>query len=301
MPDMDNPSPEATPSITFVTCIETGVLEHEVLLMADSLRRFGGRFAQCPIIALTPREVIVPLRSETRKELDRLGVSLVQRNIGHRYEELDRHHDRDMLICAEEHGPISTGPDSVFDSFWERLSEIIGVPFDQLPWVTAAATGRKIRIYFNSGVFRYRTGTDVEDTYLKTFEDVLDGRVVPKNDPSIFVHEQIALALTVARMRLNFLELEPGYNFHTESVFEELCPISQYKDVTLFHYHRGLRGDYRPKLIAQLRAVYPELADLVESHGPPTRLPKYRALPLRVVSEFRKMREKRFVRSCARV
>jgi hypothetical protein len=85
MSTMDSPSPEVTPSIKFISCIATGVLEHEALLMVDSLRRFGGRFAQCPIIALTPREVIVPLRPETRKTLDRLGVTLVQRNIGHRY------------------------------------------------------------------------------------------------------------------------------------------------------------------------------------------------------------------------
>ena len=216
-------------------------------------------------------------------------------------EEFDRHPERDMLICVEEQGPVSTGPDSVFDSFWERLSAIIGVPFSELPWVTAPASRKKIRIYFNSGVFRYRTGTDFEDIYLKTFEDVLDGRVIPKNDPSIFLHEQIALALTVARMRLNFLELEPGYNFHTEPSYEELCPISQYKDATFFHYHRGLRSDYRPKLIAQLRENFPELAALVESHGAPTRLPKYRALPLRVVTEMRKIREKRFVQTCERV
>jgi hypothetical protein len=338
MPSTDNLAAEPTPSITFITCIETGVLEHEVVLMVASLRRFGGRFAQCPILALTPREVIVPLRPETRKALDELGVTLVQRNIGHRYrwwnfmnkptalvmvrpliktkyvvwidgdilvarppEELDRHHDKDMLACVEDQGPVSTGPDSELDSFWERLSGLIGVPFDQLPWVTAPATGHKIRIYFNSGLYRYRVGTDFEDLNLKTCEALLDSRLVPKNDPSIFLYEQISLGLTVARMRMNFLELEPGYNFHTEPSYEKFCPISRYKDATLFHYHRGLRTDYRPKLIAQLRAVYPELADLVESHGPHRRPPKYRAFPLRVVFEFRKMREKRFVQSCARV
>jgi hypothetical protein len=32
-------------------------------------------------------------------------------------EELDRHHERDILICVEEQGPISTGPEPPFDSF----------------------------------------------------------------------------------------------------------------------------------------------------------------------------------------
>ena len=324
--------------MTIVTCIETGVLEHEVTLMVATLRRFGGRFAHCPVLALTPREVIVSLRSGTRKALDDLGVTLVQRNLRHRYrwwnfinkptslilarpliktehavwldgdilvarppEELARHPDRDFLICTEEQGPVSNGPGSPFDMFWARLSEIIGVPFDQLPWVTAPVSREKIRIYFNSGVFRYRTGTDFEAVYLKTFEDVLDGRVVPKNDPSIFLHEQISLSLTVARMGLNFLELDPGYNFHIEPSYESIYPVSGYQDATLFHYHRGLRGEYRPKLIAHLRGVYPALADLVEAYGPPIRLPRYTALPTRVVYELRKRREQKFVESCARV
>ena len=338
MPAADTLTEHETPSITFITCIESGILEHEVLLMVETLRRFGGRFAHCPLIALTPREVIVPLKPSSRLALDRLGVQLVQQNVRHRYrwwnfmnkptalilarpliktkyavwidgdilvarppEELDRHHDSEMLGCVEEQGPVSTGPESPCDSFWEKLSAIIGVPFDQLPWVTAPISRKKLRIYFNSGLYRYRTGTDFEALNLKTIEDLLDARVVPKDDPSIFLHEQISLGLTVARMGLKYHELELGYNFHTEPQYEPMYPVSAYKDATLFHYHRGLRGEYRPKLIEQLRADFPELAEMVESHGPYTKLPKYRALPSRVVYEMRKIRGKRFLQSCARV
>ena len=41
--------------ITFVCCVESGSLESQTIRMVESLRRYGGKFANAPVIAVTPR------------------------------------------------------------------------------------------------------------------------------------------------------------------------------------------------------------------------------------------------------
>src|SRR5262245_5661771 len=61
---------------TIVTCIEAGPLEAQVLMLAESLRAFGGDWAKTDVIAVKPRRgpSIAP---HTRRELKRLGVEFI--------------------------------------------------------------------------------------------------------------------------------------------------------------------------------------------------------------------------------
>src|SRR5262245_25718280 len=59
--------------ITFVTCVESGPLETQVIRMVESLRRFGGSYAACPVWAIKPR-FGPPVGRRTRQAFDRLGV-----------------------------------------------------------------------------------------------------------------------------------------------------------------------------------------------------------------------------------
>ena len=72
------------PPITFVTCVESGPLELQVLRMVESLRTFGGRYADCPVWAVKPR-FGPPLSKTTREQFDRLGIEFhkTQRNDPH--------------------------------------------------------------------------------------------------------------------------------------------------------------------------------------------------------------------------
>src|SRR5438552_2582969 len=66
-----------TPAITFVTCVESGPLEAQVLRMVESLRRFGGAYAECAVWAIKPR-FGPPVSRNTRGEFARLGVDYRQ-------------------------------------------------------------------------------------------------------------------------------------------------------------------------------------------------------------------------------
>src|SRR5262245_5794489 len=52
------------PLVAVVFCVEPGRLESEACLLVESIRQFGGRFANAPLYAVQPRHVD-PLRPET--------------------------------------------------------------------------------------------------------------------------------------------------------------------------------------------------------------------------------------------
>ena len=60
------------PSIAFVTCIEPGILERQVVNLLASIRRLGSPFSDAEFHAIKPRLGPGP-RRQTLAELERLG------------------------------------------------------------------------------------------------------------------------------------------------------------------------------------------------------------------------------------
>src|SRR5580700_3984300 len=63
---------------TFVCCVESGGLESQTIRMVRSLRQHGGRVADAPIIAVTPR-FGPPLSKNTTQVFNRLNVTHIRR------------------------------------------------------------------------------------------------------------------------------------------------------------------------------------------------------------------------------
>src|SRR5262245_11711290 len=92
------------PPITFVTCVESGPLESQVLRMVESLRRFGGAYADCPLWAIKPRWG-PPVNRHTRRELDRLGVEFRRTNRTDPHDWYAYINKTRALILAEKEAP----------------------------------------------------------------------------------------------------------------------------------------------------------------------------------------------------
>ena len=60
--------------ITFVCCVESGFLESQTLIMIESLRRWGGKYKDLPILAITPRSA-PPLSKLTNEKLSHFNVT----------------------------------------------------------------------------------------------------------------------------------------------------------------------------------------------------------------------------------
>ena len=62
--------------ITYLICVEANRLEPQARLLCESIRTFGGRYGQAPILAISPRPHLA-LGPEARAHLEALGVTYV--------------------------------------------------------------------------------------------------------------------------------------------------------------------------------------------------------------------------------
>jgi hypothetical protein len=178
-----------SPDVGFVACIEGGVLEAQTLLLFESIRLYGGRFAGCAAYALSPR-VGHAISAEARRRLDELGVHYSDAVLntecpeygsanrvaaaahveeGHRHEFLVVL-DSDTLILREPDefllppgmdvalrpvdlkGMCTAGPGDPFDGYWRDLCRCCGVDYEQIPWVESFVDRQRVKASYNGGL-----------------------------------------------------------------------------------------------------------------------------------------------------
>jgi hypothetical protein len=291
----------ATPAnTTFVCCIEPGALEPMTLRLLESLRRHGGRFAEARFIACQPR-LGPPLSRSTRQRLKELNgefsyiwrprkfgwyhylnkaAALVQLNSSITTEWvtfLDSDtliareplefvaDDVDFLACAPDDGLVgSRGPDDLWDATWMRIFKILNLDPAEVPFIQEHNTGKRIRLYFNSGAFSYRKETGFARNYLNSVMRILEENI---GFPEFHEHytDQVVLGLAALKMGIRWKALSAGYNLAVDRPVEELSD-QDLASAVLLHYHKGLTGD-GGALFARLHRAHPGLAAWLEPLG----------------------------------
>ncbi|HEX3146751.1 MAG TPA: hypothetical protein VHR66_01540 [Gemmataceae bacterium] len=292
------------PPITFVTCVESGPLETQVLRMVESLRAFGGAYADCPVWAVKPR-FGPPLSKRTRAQFDRLGIEFhrTQRNDPHDWyayinktralmlaEDQARTEfigwlDADLLFtgepsllvpgpaedltaCSSDNAGGTTGPDDPCNAFWIEACKSVGLDLEQLPWVTTEREGHRIRLYWNSGVFVFRRGTGLaaqHDECTRRLLDVKLGSAVT----GVFFTEQFGLALAAARLHLRYRQLPHSHNYEMGSaIHAEWYREERLRAARIVHHHDCFWPSFWPTFISCLRATHPDVAEWLEPKGP---------------------------------
>jgi hypothetical protein len=310
-------SSEATgkpPSMTVVACIESGLLEPLTMRMVDSLRRFGGRFANLEVIAVTPR-MTPPLAPKTRRRMMELGIEHLQvrpKNpyAWHHYmnkaETIAAVEDRvatdaiawidsdilftrepnglelpprvDFLASAPDAGVIgSTGTTDPNDPFWQRAAAVIGKDADALPWLQTG-DGRRIRFYWNAGLYVYRRAAGFGKEFLADFITFLDRRVAQTHSQVHFM-DQVVLGLTVIRLGLAWRALPDSSNFPVCSFLPENYNPAKVADVSVLHFHDSMNPALWSKLLNTLGPAHPSVRAWLEPQGPV-------GLPPSVLSSF---------------
>jgi hypothetical protein len=179
--------------------------------LVQSLRRFGGRFAESPVVAVTPR-FGPPLGSATCRFFERSGVKHITSKGNSRYNWYHFLNKPLALVAAEPHVTTSTvvwldadtmvlgepfawvlppdtdfaacapdidilgssGADDPCEPCWREVSSILGVDLDRLPFMTTQVDKRVIRLYWQGGVFVYRASTGLAREYLRDCIKLLD-------------------------------------------------------------------------------------------------------------------------------
>jgi hypothetical protein len=198
--------------ITFVLCIEGNRIEHQALLLCESIRTFAGRYRRSPILAVSPRPEM-PVSESGRKLLARLGVEHVSAALnrtGSPYLPINRMVagawaeqnlatgyivilDSDTLFLSEPSfhpcdagarpvdgkAAASTGPADPQDAYWQRLCDLGGIAIDQLPWLTTTFDNVRVRASYNAGFSVVRRSCGILTKAAAVFLDSLRADLRP--------------------------------------------------------------------------------------------------------------------------
>jgi len=173
--------------VEFVFIAESGTLEKQSLLLCESIRRFGGRYADADIKILQPRRERT-ISKEGREQFHALRAEIMDLPVvspcpeygtGYRvmvcavYEKYSQADclvflDSDSVILAEPDlelkgadvaarpvdikGMCTTGEGDPNDVYWRELCGVCGVDYEQIPEVTTTVDRVRIKASYNGGL-----------------------------------------------------------------------------------------------------------------------------------------------------
>ncbi len=179
---LDDPLHES--EVAFLICVEANRLEPQARLLCESLRTFGGRYREAPILAVSPRPHLA-LGSEARAHLAKLGVTYAVEPLndtGSPYGTINRIVagawaetfsprpylvllDTDTVLVGEPgfaradagvrpvdvKGSASSGAGDPQDVYWARMCGFGGIGLSQLPMISTTIDNLPIRASYNGG------------------------------------------------------------------------------------------------------------------------------------------------------
>ena len=289
-----------------VTVIEAGPLEHQVCLLAESIRRWGGRLSDAKIVAVKPR--LGPNISRgTRAELDRLSVEYCQidrdddfrwfpylnktaavRYVSARHPGTIIWLDADTLVlnepsqlmldandlqgprfaaCASDKNIGTTNDDDEYAPYFQAACRTLGIDYASLPYVVTEQERVPIRAYWNSGVYAFAGSSGLADLHHK-FTLALLAHGVASRTSQLFFTDQISLGLAAHDLRLPRRELPASHNFSVQPEDVKSTLQKANADIRILHYHGCLWPNSFNQTCEGLDVHYRETAEWLRRRGP---------------------------------
>jgi hypothetical protein len=255
----------------FLICVERGRLESEAVLLVESLRAWGGAWADSPVYAFAPRRDRDPEPS-TIERLTGLGVTLVHEHLVKRFDEIPTFNKVAASAWAErELGNeilVFTDTDSVFlgepaelkgddwvaamrpvdrriagsrgkgknEPFWRKMYGELGVR--NRPFVETTVGQMPIRAYWNSGLIAARRSAGLFSTWERSLVALFDAGIVQKRWPQFM--DQLSWAGVTADLHDRVRVLSDSYNYPLRHR-QALAPAARDLDLPdLVHLHYRL-------------------------------------------------------------
>ncbi len=315
----------STPSISFVCCIESGRLENQTLLMIKTLRKFGGRLANCTVFAVKAR-VGAPLSRATLRAMCELDVTYVDDsayNVAPWFNysnkpaavywaqcnattDLISWLDSDILIASEPSGLLldldvdfaaraEYLPPAIHEGvakncpYWQSLCKLLDANFDELPWISLESPVVKVRAYFNSGAFVWRRSSCFAESYFSAFEKLLKSKLASSSG-SAWYADQVVISPVLVKNNIRWRHLslvEHHMAFPGHIVGPSATPSM--KSSSIIHYSGSLSGESEPAMLERLFNEIPHVHKEVLEHRVSSEVPRLNILwvPLRVLRKIR--------------
>lgn len=260
-------------SLAFLLCVEAGNLENQASLLVRSIRRYGGRWSGCPIVAFQPREgpALSPATTALFRELDVdhrtdvLNTELADYPLANKAfvgARAERDRDEDVVVFVDSDSVIldepaaldlppdvdvavrpvdrkgqgSAGPEDANEEYWRRLYGLCGVPFPP-PFVSTTVDGRRVRAYWNTGLIAVRRDAGVFTEWLRCLRTAAGANHVPRN--SFFLEQMsFAPATALAGDAVRVLDHRYNYPLPLRTELPEPLRSTPLDDLVHVHYHK---------------------------------------------------------------
>jgi len=202
-----------TGTASFVLCIENNAIREQALLLCESIRQFGGRYRDAPILAFSPRAGLT-VDAETRRVLAQMDVQYVDEPLNTTCLEYgpanrvfagawaEAHADTDFVVVLDSDtvylreprmpddadvavrpvdakGSATRGPGDAFEDYWVALCALCGTSIDRLPYLRATIDGQRIRASYNAGLIVSRREKGILQRAADLFSRSLEAGMCP--------------------------------------------------------------------------------------------------------------------------
>lgn len=279
------------PVCTLFCCVEPGPLEEQAVRLVESLRRFGGGWANSPVLIYRTR-FATSFQRRTLEAFRRLGVEVVsiRPNNGLSWHQFIRRYDAmvdaesrtdtplvayvdcDILFLDE---PAAITPDDDADLwaavertanlpdasganelYFRRVAKVLGVPFDRLPMLDIPASSvhdaTQGYLCFNSGFVTVRRGTGLAQRITENCRAIVrQGGMHPKS--GFHFTDQVVLPFTLLAAGHRWKLLPDTHNFHVNQWTSPLKFVDAVRDVKVLHYHGCMESHVWPQFMELMR------------------------------------------------
>jgi hypothetical protein len=191
--------------------------------------------------------------------------------------------EEDFAARMENFAPAVSAPGSPHEPYWRAITKVVGLDFEEIPWVSTDSDPPRIKLFWQAGVFAWRRETGLAREWLADVRRLLASRLASAS-MGFWLSEQIALALTMLRLKLRWRALDRPHNhpvngniLHSPVVLDE----TSLKEARVLHYHDALTAAHWPRFLNRLREDRPDVHDWLASQGPLSSASGWRSDPLR--------------------
>jgi hypothetical protein len=265
-------------------------------MLAESLRAFGGPSSKLDFIAVKPRRG-PSISSRTLHQFRRLGVEFIDEKFN---DELDWWNNANKSsVMSQLESRISTPnitwmdgdmvvlqpldclapePDTDFIAragegylgsdgtdnnapYWRKLCELLGLDFEQFPEIVSFPEARRIRAYWQTGIYSYTASTRLGAAHYEILKQLLSNKIGSRQ-AGIYHQDQVSISLAVQRLRLRHSEFHASMNFNINTLAKEKANILSMHEVKILHYHNAFYPEglgWATNYIEQLQADRREL------------------------------------------